>query len=779
MLDKLPQQVSHLSGPTLVQSSRLGRSSWAQALLISEMMRPIAAAFIAASISAVIWANGTAGALLPLAVGLALVVICALAALGAHGMRGLAGRYSARQIGTEVFLRGLEPRARCRTHLHMGLIFFGAALLAIGVTLSFPGRLAAVPVLAALLTLILLRVAGAMGSRAQAGWIFDALVPHDVLLEATRSSGPLARLRTGWTSAGRLQALRSAAALDARVPGEVREIILAQYSPEAMFVPVKLQPRGVASEAILMLAGWRLVLPVCVMAGAVALLLVLLVPRDVLRLPAFDHLRVPLVTWSDDPPADPESPDDAAAQNAGGQSSDAARGAEGGIGSSDGEAPAEGRGGGSGDNDADKGEGRSNDNGAEGASAGAKGNSSDGQGSGEAAGEGAEDGRGPSGTGQGQGAANPQSAGESSGNQGDDGGDPGGSRGSDAAGPQDGKGSDAGAGEGDSGTSGTSPAGVQSDSGGSAESDAGASEKDPATGMPNGGDMNGAEGSAGEQGSGVSDEAKGNQGIGSGEAPAANQQGSSEPEPGAQADGGGGTPGSKEGEQLGSKGAGAGSSGGLEGGAGEQATGQQALQGDRGPESTGPIEGSQPDAAGSQQDGEGAAGAPQDLAGQDVQGNHPGEGAGFGQASGSTSAGPSSAMMADGADDTTDSVETITPVPLDKLPDGLPDDIEIVEGELPPDARTQEITTLVPSAGDTGTKIEDAPELRQAAEAPEGITSPDLKVGAASALFAERGEVPEAVEARLPSNHAEPAPAHIPSADARQILPAWIAEILK
>lgn len=773
MLDKLPQQVSHLSGRTMVESSHHGRSSWAHALLICEMTRPIAAAFVAASISAVIWANGTAGALLPLAMGLALVVICVLAAWGAHGVRGLAGRYSARQIGTEVFLRGLEPRARCRSHLHMGLICFGAALLAIGVTLSFPGRLAAVPVLAALLTLILLRVAGAMGSRAQAGWIFDALVPQDVLLEATRSSGPLARFRIGWTSAGRLEALRSAAALDARVAGEVREIILAQYSPEAMFVPVKLQPRGIASEAILMLAGWRLVLPVCVTAGAVALLLVLLVPRDVLRLPAFDDLRFPLVTWSDDPPADPESPEDVTGQDAGSLSSDATRGAEGGNGSSDGEAPAEGRGGGAGDNDADKGEGRSNDNGAEGASAGAKGNSSDGQGSGEAAGEGAEGGRGPSGTGQGQGAANPQSAGESSGNQGDDGGNLGGRRGSNAAGPQDGKGSDAGAGEGDSGTSSTNPAGVQSDSGGSADSDAGASEKDAATEMQDGG-----EGSASGQGSGSSGEAVGNHGSGSGEAPAANEQGSSGSEPVAEA-GGGGTPGSKEGEQLGSEEEGEGSSGGLEGDAGEQATGQQSSRGNAGPGSTGPIEGSQPDAAGSQQDGEGAAGAPQDLAGQDVQGNHPGEGAGFGQASGSTSAGPSSAMMADGAGDTTDSVETITPVPLDKLPGGLPDDIEIVEGELPPDAQTQQITTLVPSAGDTGTEIDDARELRQAAEAPKGITSPDLKVGAASALFAERGEVPEAVEARLPSDHAEPAPAHIPSADARQILPAWIAEILK
>lgn len=743
------------------------------------MLRPIAAVFVGASISAVIFANGTAGAVLPLAIVLALVVICLLSAWGTHGMQGLASRYSARRIGTEVFLRGLEPRARCRSQLHMGLICVGAALLSLGVTLSFPGRLAAVPVLSAVLTLIVLRVAGAMGARARVGWLFDALVPHYILREATKSPDPLARFRTGWTSAGRLEALRSAAALDARVPDEVRKIILAQYSPEAMFVPVKLQPRGVASEATLMLAGWRLILPVCVLAGAVALLLVLLVPRDVLRVPAFDDVGFPLVTRPNDSSAHPENQDDAEAQNEGGQSSESARGAGGGSGSSDGEAPAHAKGGRAGENSADKGEGGANDSGAEGAFGGAKDDASDGQGGGEAAGVSANGERGAVGPGQGQGAADPQSAGESSRNAGDEGVDRGGSKGSHAAGPQNGKGSDAGSGEGDSVTSGTDSAGARANSGGSAESDAGANGKNPATGVPDGGDMTRDEASAGGRGAGASDEAKGNPGIGSGETPSKKHQVSSEPQSGAQVEGGGRASGSKEGEQFGSEEAGEGSSSSLDGGSGEPTAGQHALQGERGPQSISPIEGSEPDAAGLQQDVKGAAGAPLDAAGQDVQGNHPGEGGGFNQASGSASADQYSTMMSDSAADTTNSVGTTAPVPVDELPDGLPDDIEIVEGNFAPDARTQEAKALVPAAGDTGTQVEDAPEMRQAAEAPEGITSPDLKVGAASALFAEKGEVPEAVEARLPSDHAELTPASTPSTDARQILPAWIAEILK
>lgn len=735
---------------------------------------------MAASISAIIWANGTAGVLLPFAMGLALVVICALAALGDCGMRDLAVRYSARQIGTEVFLRGLEPRARRRSHLHIGLICLGAALLATGVTLSFPGRIAAVPVLAALLTLVLLRLAGAMGSKAHVGWIFDALVPPDVLLEATNSSGPLARFRAGWTSAGRLEALRSAAALDPRVPGDVREIILAQYSPEAMFVPVKLQPKGVASEAMLMLAGWRMVLPVCVIAAVIALLLVLLVPRDALHLPAFDDLRFPFATQSDDPPADPESPKEAAAQDAEGQSSDADQGS--GNSGSAGEMSAGGRDGGSAEGGAGEGGASSTNSGAEGASGGAEGNLSDGQGSGEAAGKQGEGGGGTSGSGQGREAGDPQDAGEGSGGQGSDGGDPGGSTGGDAAGSQGGKGSDAGAGEGDSGASSASPAGAQGDSGGNT----GTGQNDPAEGTQDGSDVSSEDAGADAQGSGSSDEAKGDQGSGSGEAPRSGEaQGSSGPEPAAQADDGGGTPGSGEdpqpdqssGEQSGSNAAGEGSPGGRQGGTGEQATGEGDSQGNAGPGSSGPVQGSQPDAGGSQQGGEGTAGAPQGLAGQDVQGDHPVEGEGFGQAS--TSADPSGGTMTKGPLDASDGVETITQVPVDELPDELPDGIEIAEGDLPPDAQGQEITALAPSAGDAETEIGDAPELRQAAEMPEGVTSPDLKVGAASALFAEKGEVPVAVEARLPSGHAEPAPADTSPVVARQILPAWIAEFLE
>ena len=56
----------------------------------------------------------------------------------------------------------------------------------------------------------------------------------------------------------------------------------------------------------------------------------------------------------------------------------------------------------------------------------------------------------------------------------------------------------------------------------------------------------------------------------------------------------------------------------------------------------------------------------------------------------------------------------------------------------------------------------------------------ELKAGGPAALFAKEGEVPDAVEARLlPDELGLPPAQAVTSGEPRQILPAWIDELIK
>ncbi|PKQ10933.1 MAG: hypothetical protein CVT70_16855 [Alphaproteobacteria bacterium HGW-Alphaproteobacteria-1] len=54
----------------------------------------------------------------------------------------------------------------------------------------------------------------------------------------------------------------------------------------------------------------------------------------------------------------------------------------------------------------------------------------------------------------------------------------------------------------------------------------------------------------------------------------------------------------------------------------------------------------------------------------------------------------------------------------------------------------------------------------------------ELQAGGASQLFAEAGQVPDAVEARLPPESDTPPPIAAAPLPARQLLPAWISELV-
>jgi hypothetical protein len=73
---------------------------------------------------------------------------------------------------------------------------------------------------------------------------------------------------------------------------------------------------------------------------------------------------------------------------------------------------------------------------------------------------------------------------------------------------------------------------------------------------------------------------------------------------------------------------------------------------------------------------------------------------------------------------------------------------------------------------------EDAAEAGLAASAPEGTVAPDIAAGSAAQLFAEGGEVPDAVTMALSPETDETLPAVADPTPPRQVLPAWINELV-
>lgn len=613
---------------------------------VSEAVLPVVAALIAASIAVVAWANGAAGVALPIVICMILMTIGLISRFRGRGMHKLARSYAEGQIRTRVFLWNLEARARGMFLFRMAMICLVPAVLAGGIGVSLPGQIAVAPLLAMLLTPVFLRIAGVLVGSGKSGWMFNALVRDEFLLESISLASPSERFQVGWTAGGRIDFLRRTAALNPHVPDKVREIVLAQYSPAAVFVAVQLEKKSVWTEACLMLAGWRVAVSACGLAAAMALAIVLTLHRDFFAVAAFNNWEYPFAERkSENPLQKSENPDPSSDQG-----------------------------------------------------------------------------------------ASAQSGGASQAGQGDDQG---------RAGTLDSQG----------GTGGDeSNSGPKVDSPSSGASELGDGREGP--------DGLGAEGQSGRGGGqdassglaqGHSDDEVGTENAPKGPGDGgATEEGSSRTEQG-ETEGSGRDEGSdNEGDPQGS-----------DGGDGPQEESPATAEGASGqetPDST-DLEDSAEDNAvqNDAQDGD-APGAQTD---NPPQGNENPQGS-------STEEGE----ISEGGDGDAQNAT------LEQV-DEMPEDAEITQTDLPLDGVTGDVPVSSPSSAEAEVAPDESMELRQGAQAPETGTTLELTVGGASALFAEEGEMPEAVEVRLlPEN--EPSPTtQQPTGQARQILPAWIGELVK
>lgn len=665
----------------------------------------------AAVIATIVCANGADGIALPMFIGAAAGAICLVSAFRAGGAGNVNSAYAQGQLDTASFLKRLDARARASLYLRAAVICLVAAALACVISAAFPGRIFQAPITAALLAVVLLRFAGVACCRTGGGWFFDALVPDEVVLDMTASADAWTRFRVGWILSGRVTALRRAAALRSDLPQEVRQIVLAQYSPQAIFVPVLLVPKSVGSELRLMLAGGRVGGAAMGLAAVLALAAVMLLPRDFLRIPALNELELPgLQSPPDKSPKDPDTP--AGGQGQGGN--DVAAGSSGASGGTswaqgvrDGDSSAGHDGGGptSGEGDGDQGQGGQSPAAADQQSQAGEGGAQDGKDAAQQGGRGASDAAGGA-------------AGENSeANEGGPVQEPG-------AGPASGK--DGSAGEALGGQDGQSPVGAdeQGQAGEGATQDgkdsaqqaeqAGQAASDAASGADHG------KSGAGEDGAG--------QASGDGQAADARDGGSksqaaggAKAVPDSTAGEGSGPESSRSGDAAQTQGAQTGSD---PGGAERAGAGPDASSAD----SPVPVD--------PRRDGESRADALSDGVPADE------------------AAGEASGVMREYVDE-------------------LAEESRIIQTGGPADEADQELRISSPLADGTP---EAPPEAAQPPQADVGL---ELKAGGPAALFAEKGEVSTAVEARLLPDGPVLPPSQAMPGEARQILPAWIDELMK
>lgn len=218
--------------------------------------------------------------------------VCLISVVRARGTMRTLRAYARGELGTDRFLDRIDPCARAAVRFRAAVICMALAGLACITVMAFPGRTAVAPLAAAFLAVILRRTFDLV-SQAWGGWFLDPLIPDSVILDMTASADPWTRFRAGWTMNGRVAMLRRAAASRPDLPPEIRQILLAQYSPGAIFVPLELAPKSVGSELRLMLSGWRIGGAAMVSAALLALVTVTLLPRDLLLMPALNELKLP------------------------------------------------------------------------------------------------------------------------------------------------------------------------------------------------------------------------------------------------------------------------------------------------------------------------------------------------------------------------------------------------------------------------------------------------------------------------------------------------------
>jgi hypothetical protein len=625
-------------------------------------------------------------------------------------------------------------------------------LLAMLVCLAFPGHIGWAAIDGAILALAFLLLIEALRARALQGWFLDTALPYQLLQDRLAQATAAERFRICWTAAGRCHGLRQAAALHPEAPAETNALLRAQYAPAAVFVRPPFRHKTVMEEVRLRILGWRMAGLTAVSGAAVALLLILLLPSDMLA-----RLRVlgdvlgltveqpaPLQEQQQaEPKADQPSPPQ-----------DAAEGADGSTGQS-----------GEGNNPSE---------------AGAFG--TEGQGGEKSGGQGQ--------AGQDEAESNPSS----SKGEGVD-------AGSRASGNADGAGAaDASSGDSNNGTADGGAAGEKSATGsdGSPPSGAGAADANPNVAPNNAGNGPGEGISAGvaapDQPEDAGQASDAPQGGTPGTAAASDPTGGtdqSQPDESAESaakDVGSAQPNTPndataaEGQEKDSANASQPDADG---------TGQpgEAEQPDGGTTAPAPTSDAPLDAgfgtaedAGSDQPAAPADGTPPSedpRTGQDAVAS--GGGADGTAPSGNTGSGQDAAPSGNGADGMASG--DITPgdstggdiTPLNQPPDpNLP--MVLTDEPLDGAGEGQSLSTTDPAKPVDSLTLDLAGRI--GATAPEVGGKLELQAGGASQLFAEAGEVPDAVVARLPPQNDAPPPIDAAPLPARQLLPAWISELV-
>lgn len=593
-------------------------------------------------------------------------------------------------------------RVARRGLLARGLAVVSLALLPVAtLTLAFPGRMGAVPVVAALLVPVILGGIGLFGSASDRGWFLDAVVPDRLILEQLSKANGWQSFGAGWRLSGRVAALRQAATLHPEAPEAARVLIMAQYAPNSVRVLADVLHKTLRDELRLRLKGWPVVLSSAAMAAALSVVLMLVLPPALWNRTfsgtglSWQQADARQATQSAEPdlPEDPVSEEGARPP---GQSTPGSVPGEDG-GQTDAADAAASAGGGS---DPGGNEGGAGQQGA--------------QGAGSAAGDGQDDGGAqPSGFDPSQGSGNDGASDPGTGT--DDAGGGGGGAAGDGIAQE--PASDSGAAE--AAGSGNAGAGEEmaDEGGGEASPDAGSAGQDAGDAAAGPGETGTPSGGADGQASGPESPSDAVAGPETAEAAGADR------ETGGSKDGAAGSPGSGSGEAPGADAAEAATADDSGGGSSPAGpNGQGAKTGSTGVDA----------APGGTPEGVPAARANDAAAGLD----------------------PAAAEWTDLAPDQAAGPEIfVTDQPVD--------------GEVPGGV------SVLADAVPTGLG-----EAAQVAGAPDAATAPDMSVGSAAQLFAEGGAVPDAVIMTLPQNSTEIPPEILQPSPPRQMLPAWINELV-
>ncbi len=692
---------------------------------LAAMILPV---FASGVVAYLVWASGAASAVFLFVP----ILLCGLCWLVVAGKAAKSATLA--PTDTQTAMRASNHLAR---RLFVGRSCAISALfllLAMLVCLAFPGRIGWAAIDGAILALAFLLLIEALRARALQGWFLDTALPYQLLLHRLAQATETERFHISWTAAGRCHGLRQAAALHPEAPAETNALLRAQYAPAAVFVRPPFRRKTVLEEVRLRILGWRMAGLTAVSGATVALLLILLLPSDMLA-----RLRVlgdALGLTVEQPTPRQEQPKSEPKADQSSPPQDAAEGADGSTGQPD-----------EGNNPSETG-------------------SSGAEGQGGASGHAGEKSGGQGQAGQGEAKSNPGS----SKGEGID-------AGSAASANADGA-AEAGSGDSNNGTADGGVAGEKSASGsdGSSPSGAGAAGPNPDA-APNDSGNGPEEGIS--AGAGAPDQFE-NSGQ-AGDDPQGGSPGTS-----AASDPTGGADQSPPDD---SADAAAKDAGSAQPNTPKDATAAEGQEEDSA--NTG-----KPDADGTGQPGEAgqpdggttapaaASDAPPDAssgAAANAGSDQPAASADGTPPSGNTGSDEDVAPSGNGADGMASG--DITPegstggdiTPLDQPPDAnLP--MVLTSEPLDDAGEGQSLSTADPAKPINDLTHDLAGRIE--ATVPEVGGKLELQAGGASQLFAEAGQVPDAVEARLPPESDTPPPIAAAPLPARQLLPAWISELV-